>query len=200
MASSASFRSLLCFAIFAVALPNALASVYPAVCYTKSQKCCFKFHPCGTVIKKVPTTVDCSFKKCAILCKPHCIFVPKKVPYQVCKIVKVPHGKICKKIKVLHHGVFIWKKICKPKFVTKRICKTLYRVVKKKVCTKKCAKVCKIVSATCVKIEVLSFPKFCPKLFCDKFIITGSSKSPGVKVGKKSKLVKTIKGKRTIKH
>lgn len=202
MANSNSLRNVLCFALLVATLPAtfASASAYPSICYKRTQKCCFNYRSCGAVIKKVPKTVDCSFKKCSTVCKPHCVQVPKKVAYQSCKNVKVEHGQVCKNVKVLHNHVYVWKKQCKPKFVEKRVCKTLYRVVKKKVCNKKCGKVCKTVSATCVKIRVLSFPKFCPKLSCGKFVTTGPSKNPGVKVSKKSKLVKVIDGKRTIKH
>lgn len=63
-----------------------------------------------------------------------------------------------------------------------------------------CARVCKKVRATCVNIRVLSFPKLCPKLSCDSFTFKGNSKEPAHIVGKKSKLVKVIKRKRTIKH
>ena len=200
MVSSTSLRNVLAFALVVAVLPAATASVYPAVCYTKTQKCCYHFHPCGTIVKRVPFTVDCSFRKCYKKCRPHCTYVKNKVPFEVCKKLRVRHGQTCKKVKEYVKHEYIWKRVCEPKYVYKRVCKTKYRYNRKKVCNKKCRRVCKKVRATCEHIKVVSYPKFCPKLKCLAFVFKGSSKEPSHIVGKKSTVVNVIKGKRTVKH
>lgn len=200
MATNHIIRSILAIALLYVTIPTVHATGFPPICFTKSQKCCFNFVVCGKVEKKVTETVDCPFEKCSTVCKPVCVINEKKVPFKSCKDVKTKVGETCKKVKMYVNHKWILKNVCKPKFAIKKVCETKIKIVKEKVCKPKCDKVCKTIQATCEKIKILSFPKFCPKLSCDKFVITGSDKTPEDKVGTKSTVVKVIDGKRTMKH
>ena len=199
-------RTALAIALICIAIPAVHATGtgkgkgFPPVCFTKSQKCCFSFFACGVVKRKVTETVDCPFKKCKNVCKPVCKTKIVKVPFKDCKKVKKQVGEKCKKVKKLVKHKWVWVKVCKPKFAFKRVCVTKFKKKEKKECRKKCDKECKTVQAKCEKIKVLAFTKFCPKLSCDKFVIDGSDKKPDDKVGKDSKVIKVIDGKRTIKH
>lgn len=206
MATFNAVRFVLAAALLVAVIPSS-AATFPKikdVCYSKIQRCCYKYAPCGYVTKKVYKTVDCSFKKCYRACKKHCYFVTKKVPYQKCyKVVKKAY--VCKKKKVyVHkghgHGKYAFKDVCVTKPVYKTVCKRRYRYVKRKKCVRKCYRVCKKVKAYCVKIHFFSYYKYCPKLKCYHYFYKGSNKAPGVVVGKKHKLLKVVDGKRTIKH
>ena len=178
-------------------VPSSSASKYSDICFSKFQKCCYKYESCGFVTKKVYKKYDCSYKKCKTVCKPKCYFKFVKVPYKVCKIVP-KKAKICKVLKYYHHGKPSFKKSCKSTVYKKKVCVTKYRLVKKKVCKKYCKKICKKIHATCVKIYYFSYAKFCPKLYCDKFIFKGKHEKPIDIIGKEKKLIKAIEGKRTI--
>ena len=189
MVSLTFIRNLLCLTLFAVALPTALSErCYPAYIYRFRGE--YRY-------KNLTTTVDCSFKKCKTVCQRVCDSVPKKVPYKVCKIVKVPQGEACKYAKVFDKKLWVSKKVCKTKFTYKRICNTLFRIVQKEQCKKRCYKDCQIVLATCVKIKVYRFQVQRANISC------GSRPTPGynpdTKIGRGS-LHKVIDGKRTIHH
>ncbi len=189
MAVLTSFRNILCLTLFAIAIPTAFSSsrCYPTPLY--------RFRGLYEY-KNVTTTVDCSFKKCDIVCKSDCVFVPKKVPYKVHKIVKVPHGKVCRHVKVYCKHIWVWNRVCKTNFIFRRTYKTLFRIAKKNQCTKKCRKVCKTVPATCVKIKVYRFPIRIPTIICGYRPLPPGD-YPDKKLGK-GELDRVIDGKRTI--
>lgn len=164
------------------------------VCFTKSQKCCFKFEVCGVVKKKVRETPRCDFDKCGPVCKPVC----KTVPKEDCVDKKVFSHKDCKKVCDGGHGYYYGHQQChehcEPQYKTKRVCSTKY--VKK--CDKVCKKVCVRVKARCPKTKVLAFAKFCPELKCEAFKVSGEQKKPADVVSKESKVVKVVPEPREI--
>ncbi len=187
MACLTSFRNLLCLTLFAVALATALSEqCYPAYIY--------RFRG-SYEYKNVTTTVDCSSQKCKTVIVRSCSIIQKKVPYKVNRTVKVPHGKICKYMKVYDKHRWVWKKVCKTKFIFKRSSKTSFRRVDEENCRNLRRKKCKLVLATCVKIKVYGFEVLRSHFTC------GSTPSPGhhpiTKLGR-GFLHKVIDGKRTI--
>lgn len=190
-------RIALIFALFVVVSAHNRGSKrhFGGLCYKKSQKCCFKFEPCGSVNRRVRSTVPCPFKKCSTTCKPKCTIVHTKKAKHGCYQKKVGVGRTCK-----YHG---YDYVCKPKFAYKKFCYSRPVFHKRKVCKKACHRTCKNINATCIKFKIWSFPKFCPKLTCSKFYFRGNTKAPKERVGKKGKVIKVIKvidAKRIIKN
>ena len=168
------------------------------VCFKKSQECCFKFAVCGKVKKSDTENIPCPFKKCFPVCAPKCKIVTKKIPTKKCTNKKVIVGQTCKKIKIKKGHLWIWKKVCTPKFGFKKICKTIIITKKIKKCKKVCNKVCKLVQAVCPKTTVRVFLKYCAKLSCGPLV--GSGIKPADFVAKTGKIVDVIKGKPIVKH
>lgn len=169
------------------------------VCFTKSQKCCFKFKLCGVVKKKARDTPRCDFDKCGPVCKPVCKLVKTKVPKQDCVDKKVFSHNDCKQI---CHGYYYGHQQChehcEPRYKTKRVCSTKNVEVEKKECDKVCKKVCVRVKARCPKTKVLAFAKFCPELKCEEFKVSGEEEKPAAVVSKESKVVKVVPEPREI--
>lgn len=198
-----SVRSILAFALLFATITGSFASVPAPVCYTRSQKCCYNFRPCGVIVKRVKVVTKCPFKKCGFkICKNVCKFITVQVPKKVCKKVKTPTGKeTCKKVKVPgpKPGVYIWRKVCTKDYITKNVCKIIKVPTKKRVCEKVCSTICKTIPAICVKFAIYNSPKFCPRRSCTKFTITGSTVRPKIYIGAQ-KLIKHTPVVRTPRH
>ncbi len=194
---------LLVASLLAVIAAPAQAYAPADVCFTKSQKCCYKFKACDVVRKKVKLAPRCDFDKCKKVCKPECTEVKATVPKKRCVDKKVFSHNQCEKVCRNAHGHYYYGKpecqdICTPQFENKRVCSTKHVEVAKKVCKKECKKVCARVKAICPKTQVFEFAKFCPELKCEDFRFSGEHKEPAVVVSKESKLVKVVPGPRKI--
>lgn len=190
-------KLLLTLAALVLLASSASARGPGAVCYSKTVKCCFKYGPCGTVVRKNTNSVDCSFQKCEtpcnVVCSPSCHFVKTKKPRHVCKFIRGGCERVWARwgwVRKCHKG----RKICKTvySFGTRKVCK--------KSCVKKCFKKCFTVKATCTSVKTTVFPKFCAKLACGGPSIVGNTNKPGPIVGgtaissSVSKPVRTITG------
>lgn len=197
-----SIRSMLSMALLFAMITGSLASVPAPTCYTKSQKCCWTYKPCGKIVKRIRVVNPCPFKKCGFrVCKVVCKHITVNVPKEVCKVVKTPTGATtCKKVKVPGPtpNEYIWRKVCTKDYLTKNVCNTIQVPTKKRVCEKVCNKVCKTIPAKCVKFGIYHAPKFCPRRSCTRFIITGPTARPKLYFGPKV-FVRHTKTRRTPK-
>lgn len=173
----------LLFLLAAIGLIAAASASKPPrdQCFVKSTKCCYKFAKCGYVFKHVPVSKRCDFHKCARkchkVCKHVCRYIKVKVPVKHCKPVT---KKICKPVRGKgKHRKHYYK--CYYKVVGKK-CYKKYVYKKKKVCERKChvvcKKVCYTIKANCHSTRTYKFAKFCPKLVCNRPMVTGDSTKP----------------------
>lgn len=173
--------ALLAVVAFVLAAAPARASPPEAVCYTKTQKCCFTYYPCGYESKKVENRTDCPYQKCDQECKNECYPVPK------CSYRQVSDGEDCKQVV---HG-YSYKTVCTPKYKQERYC------VNENKCENKCYPKCYTVPAYCTKYVYYNYAKYCPKPSCDELYVSdGSDATPSVYVAPQGTVVNTTDGER----
>ncbi len=159
------------------------AAVAPAGrCYKKVTNCCWKFGACGVQIGSILVHAKCPVKACATkcfnLCKPEVVPVATRKCYKTLK-----YAKKCYKHPWL-------PEVCVKYPVRKESCAE-YKTTKLTVlCKKICPTVCTVAIKPCKYYRVLSYPKFCPTLACDKEAVLGNSVSPKVFVSSKGKFIK----------
>jgi len=153
-------------------------------CFSRTQKCCFKFAQCGFRTTSSIKTVPCPQKQCTKVCEPLCSAASSKRPVEKCVDVKVPIGKPC-------HG---WNKKCTPKFKIEKKCTTTFVVTRTQSCKNVCKTECKTVPGKCRKTEVRTYVRFCARLSCDK--ATGGMPAPKPVMSKKPSSVKMMPSKK----
>lgn len=201
------FIFLFTLAILAVASTGGKVSASGKVCFSKEQKCCYKFKVGDSTVKSMKCYKPCQVKKCEKkckdVCKPVCKKVPKTTVEKVCEMKsyyktpkhchhKKPSGKDDddddddkddddddddKKHKK-HHK----KPKCAPVLCKKKVChdKKVTKYVNS--CVNKCEPCCKqecaLVTVYKIIIKKTKVTTYVPKLSCGPIKVVGHAIAP----------------------
>lgn len=159
----------------------------PPVCFQRLQKCCYIYQPCGKVTRDGAKSVRQCVKRVCVKrkskrCVKKCRDVRETVKRRVCREKLVQAGTICGKVWVNRDGNRVCIKVCKPRYKKRKFCLTETSYKPNKKCDNKCENVvvvrCRQFQRRCCESGQVTYPKFCPKLICDKVKNSGKWKKP----------------------
>lgn len=153
-----------------------------AHCFSRVERCCWKYEACGAIVVKRPFFKACSHKVCAPVCRKVCR--PEKVPEKPRRFCVDDVDK---------YGVDYKQRKDdddkKHKHDKKR-CTSIpqHKVVVK--CGKQCSKRCRAVQARCLHHKLFRVKRFCPHLHCKKPFTQGKAGRPKPYLSKSGEFVK----------